>query len=172
VVTSGARDVRLRIPSFTAPSTAPSGDDGKDLIFLLQCDRINKDISDGVIAIALPDWRGGAIAPLLIVKEQITLVGAVYERQHTVGSHPVSSAVEHDPDMIDLEEAVVTWSGSAPVQLVHLETDFNGSAWRTYQGVILQCTLNREAARTKVDFKLVFGVLFEPSARPGLREWS
>ena len=170
------RDARLRIPSFTAPPFAPTGDNNKDLIFILRTETVQIDVSDSVIAIPLPNWRGGVMVPLTIIKHQITITGVVYDRGHT--AHPVATLTEHDPDMVDLEEAAVTWSGQAPGgpiegpnDLVHLETEFNGNTWRTYQGVILSLTLSRDAAHTEITFALTFGVLFDARTFPGIREW-
>lgn len=174
---SALRAVRLRMPSFTSIPFTGSGDTGKDLIFILRCDKIRRLVSDGVIAFPNPRWRGGVIAPLNTIQYQITLTGSTYERGHV--DHPVTTATEHDPDLIDLEEAIIAWNGAAPGgpiegpnALVHLETDFNGNIWRIYQGLILKATLVRMAGHTEALFEITFGVLFEATTYPGIREWS
>ncbi len=171
------RDVRLRIPSFTSLPHTGAGDASKDLIFVLRCDKIRRRVSDSVIAFPNPRWRGGVVVPLNTVKYEITVTGSAYDGGHT--DHPVTAATEHDPDMIDLEEAVIGWNGAAPGgpiagpnKLVHLETDFNGTSWRIYQGLILKATLVRMAGHTESLFEITFGVLFETTTYPGIREWS
>lgn len=170
-------EARLRIPSYAALTNAPAGDDSKDLIFALRCSEIRYDVSDSVLMFPLPFFHGGVIVPLLIVKETITLIGVTYDGGHV--AHPYAgAAATHDPDFIDLEEAVVTWGNDAPSQLVHLETEFGsptgsgGSTFRVYEGVILQAVLVRNAGKFESEFSIQFGVLFDASVRPGLREWS
>ena len=163
------RDARLRIPSFTPPTHAAVGDLAKDIIFILRAVTVRRAVSDSVIAFPLARWRGGVITPINIIRHVITVSGSLDEPGHT--AHPVSTATEHDPDMIDFEEAVITWSGNVPTEFAHLELDFNGQSWRVYQGVILKAVLTRQGGHTETLFDLTFGVLFDP-ALPGLREWS
>lgn len=163
-------DARLRITSFTAPALAGTGDNGKDLIFDLKCSRVQRDLSDSVRTLVMPRLRGGVTVPMTTVAYTIALTGVVDERGHS--DHAVSSGVAHEPDMVDLEEAAVSWNLEAPGQLVHLELDYNGQSWRVYQGLIQQLTMVREAGRSEVDFILVFTVLWDPETNPGIREWA
>ncbi len=177
------RHVRLRIPSFTSPPNSDSSDDGKDIIFELLVDTLKREISDSVIAFPLAFWHGGVAVPLNIIKYMITIAGVVTENDHT--AHAVTTATAHSPDFIDMEEAIISWSGNAPKQLVHLEVgppntgpslavpSFTGvNDWRTYQGVILKASLTRNAGHLAIEYELIFGVLFDPTSLPGLREWA
>lgn len=174
---SPSRAVRLRIPSYLAIEGAPSGDTGKDLIFMLKVPRVQRDISDGGMIL---NFAGLNNAPLdfSIIRYVITLSGYIEESTLAHTDHPLLTGVEHEPDWIDMEEAALTFNnqaspGGALSTIPSLELNYGtqGDAWRIYKGVIQSLEMVRLEGKTQVDFTLVFAVVWS-DVNPALREWA
>jgi len=163
-------DARLRITNYNAITGAPAGDDGKDLIFLLKANEIQKDIRDGAILTPLPGYAGALIIAFSQVRYTITVRGRVQNSGHS--AHPVLTGVAHDPDVTDLEEAALTFNNNAAVTPAQLEIqqDEGVTGFRVYRGSIISLVLQHPPAREAVDFILIFAVQWTTS-NPTFRGW-
>ncbi len=174
---SPGRAVRLRIPSYLAIEGASATDTGKDLIYILQAERIQRDITDGGRVLSFAG-RNNVTWAFSILRYAITINGTFEEnlQEHTI--HPLLTAVEHEPDWIDMEEATITWNNQAKpngadaiTPSLELNYGTQGDAFRIYKGVIKELEMVREEGKTEVAFKLVFEVVWSDT-NPTLREWA
>jgi hypothetical protein len=168
---------RLRIPNYQTIEHGPGGTEGKDIVFALQVSRIQRDITDGAQVLAYNNFQSSLFC-YSIVRMVITVSGTLIEDSSaTHTAHPVTDAIEHSPDFIDMEEAAVCWNNGARPGvddldlLPRLEITHDGSSYRVYRGVITKLTMVRAEGRSAVDFNLVFAVAWAEDS-PTLREWS
>ncbi len=173
---SPTRDCRLRIPRYTViPEGLLGGSSTKDLIFSLKARRIQKDIADGGQIINLYG-RNAIPLSFSIIRFVITVDGSIVE-DGTHSDHPVTTAEEHVPDWVDMEEAAVLWNNAAtpdgnPNLTPQLEIEHGiDGAFRVYKGLIRELELVRYGGKSQVDFKLLFEVAWSTS-NPTLREWA
>ncbi len=158
-------DVQLRHPSF----------DGVDVILNLDMREWRGKVKTNAIMLNIPDFQNLPL-PLNYANLEITVKGTIF-RQHE--PHPVTTAVAHVPDIIDLEEAAIRWNRDIPETLPTLSIPLVGTAneggglgvRRVYSGIIKQLTLIDLPGTDQYDFTLVFGVAWNVS-NPDLREWN
>ncbi len=172
---SPTRDARLRIPSYTVIPEGLLDSTAKDLIFSLKVHRIQKDITDGADVLVYYS-RNSIPLSFSIIRFVITIEGVVLEDGSHV-DHPLTTATEHQPDYVDMEEAALLWNNAATPDgdldlMPQLEIEHGAAgAFRIYKGLIREMELVRETGRSEVDFKMVFDVAWSES-NPTLREWS
>ena len=147
-------DVRLRIPNYTLIPEGPlTGSSGKDIIFRLQASRIQKDVDDSAQVLVFYG-RNSEVLGFSQIKMIITVTGVVLEDGAHV-AHPVTTAVEHDPDFVDMEEAAVAWNNAATPETLgdlvpQLEIEHGAAgAFRVYKGLIGTMELVRSEESTR-----------------------
>ncbi len=187
---SPPRSVRLRIKRYIPiPEGAPLLATEKDLIFTLNCNRLQKEITDSS-EVKTYYGRNSIELSFSIVRFTIMVDGWLGNESkstdhsvHAVGN-PVSG-VEHDPDYVDLEEAALYWNNQATpngdrdfmpqleVQHGHLhKTGPEDSGFRIYKGLIRELELVKYGAKAAIYFKLLFDVVWSAADDPGIREWA
>ena len=171
---SPVRNARIRVSPYK-PLTA-GADATKDLIVRLKASRIQKDISDGAQVLQHADQFQSTGLSFQIVQYVITLEGVLTE-DNAHSAHPLTTATEHDPDYVDLEELLVLWNNDFDIDdfstYPRLEIEHNGvDGFRTYVGVIQGGEVIQRAGHAEVSFKIRFGVTWDAKDNPGLREWN
>ncbi len=167
---SPLRNARIRVNPYAPITDGPGGDATKELVFRLKISRIQKDITDGASVVNV---AGFSALPLdfSIIRFIITLDGVVQDdKNHT--AHPLSDGVEHDPDLVDLEEACITWNNGAPDVLPILDIEHDGDGFRSYKGLFMGFEFTKRASVSEISFKIQFAVIWDAADSPGLREWS
>ena len=166
---SPLRNARLRITQYTPIPDGPGGDATKELILRLKVSRVQKDISDSAVAVVLAQFKALPLA-FSQVRFMITIEGVVTD-DISHSAHPLADGVEHDPDLVDLEEACITWNNNAPTVLPILEIEHDGNSFRTYAGVIAGFEWTKVASKAEIRYKMQFAVVWSPTDFPGIREW-
>ncbi len=183
---SPTRSVRLRIPSYTPiPEGELSKTPGKDIIFLLNARRIQKELTDGA-EVKTYYGRGSIELSFAMVRFTIMVDGWIGNEFSSIdhsahsGANPVSG-VEHSPDYIDMEEAAWYWNNAAgpnkgldlmpELQMHHGQAGIPDGGFLVYKGLIRELEMVRHGAHAAIDFKLFFDVVWSPD-QPGIREWA
>ncbi len=174
---SPGRAVRLRIPSYLAIDGASATDTGKDLIFILQVSRVQRDITDGGMVLNFAGLNNASL-DFSILRYVITLNGYIEQTPLAHTAHPLLTGVEHAPDWIDMEEAALTFNNQAKpggvlatIPSLELNYGTQGDTFRVYKGVIQSLEMVRREGKTQVVFTLVFAVVWSDTD-PTLREWA
>ncbi len=181
---SSVRSVRLRIPSYTTIPEGSGGTAGKDIIFALKANRVQKNLTDGAKVLVYYGRNSNTLS-FEIMKFAITVTGVLTDEPGSSSSdplpihanHPLTTAVEHVPDFIDMEEAAVLWNNATTpdgnanlMPQLEIEQGRNGT-FRVYKGLIREMTLTKYAGKIAADFSLMFDVVWSDET-PTLREWA
>ncbi len=124
-------------------------------------------INTNAIMLNVPDFQNLPL-PLNYAKVDMTLRG-IAARQHTV--HPLTSEVDHVPDIIDLEEAAMLFNKDVPTLLTEIKLELVSGFTRTYTGVITKMALVDNPGTDRYDFIMTFSAGWNVS-NPALREWN
>ncbi len=186
---SPTRSVRLRIKRYIPIDEGEIDTTEKDLIFLLNVNRLQKELTDGAEVITYYGRNSVelsfGIAPFTIMVDG--WIGNEAKSSdhsaHAIGN-PVDG-VEHSPDYIDMEEAALYWNHMAGPNadsdfLPQLEIEhghhegglLHRGGFRIYKGLIREMELTRYGAQAAVYFKMLFEVVFDFRGDPGIREWA
>ena len=175
---SPLRNARIRVNPYV-PIKDPDGvayvggDATKELIFNLKVSRVQKDISDGATVVNV---AGFSALPLdfSIIRFMITIDGVVLDdvaHDSQSNTHPLTTATEHEPDFVDLEEACITWNNGAPDVFPILDIEHDGDGFRSYPGLFMGFEFTKRASAAEIAYKIQFAVVWSPTT-PTLREWS
>lgn len=180
---SPTRSARLRIPSYTVIPGGNSADEGKDIILLLNVNRVQRDISDGTMVLNFAGFNETTLG-FSIIRFVITLSGTIEETSggHTAHLDAALETLGHGPDWIDMEEAAITFNfaaspGGSLSEVPSLELNYGefNDEWRVYKGVVQTLEMVRREGSTQTDFTLVFSVVYKGTDKtplPALRQWS
>ncbi len=124
-------------------------------------------INTNAIMLNVPDFQNLPL-PLNYAKVDMTLRG-IAARHHTV--HPLTSEVDHVPDIIDLEEAAMLFNKDVPTLLTEIKLELASGFTRTYTGVITKMALVDNPGTDRYDFIMTFSAGWNVS-NPALREWN
>ncbi len=137
-----------------------------DLQFDLRIEEWKEVISSNPIVLANPGFSNLAITVnklnfLITIKGYFTV-------NHK--AHPLTTAVVHGPDFIDLEEAIILWNKEAPTNKMKLKLNVEGTD-RVYEGIIQRLVLVQSGGVEQQEFIMEFAVAWTRTV-PAIREWN